>query len=426
MRGRRKVVITGAGLVSPLGNSLPEFWRRLEAGESGVAPLTRFDSRRFSCRLAAEVNPSSYVIPPGPYTQEIKRAGKFVHYAVVAAQHALCDGGITVEAEEPETSALFLGVSTGGLDEMESAVLRQEAKGPGKISPFQITSMLPNMATSLIALRYRFKGPQYTISGACASGCQALGQAFHGIRDGQFTWALAGGTDGVLTPISFSSFQAMHMLSPGENPTATPRPFDSTSNGIVLGEGAAVFVLEESSRAKGRGAHIYAELSGYGTCSGGERIALQSTCDLIRCIQCTLKDACLQSQDIDCVYAQAAGIKQGDESELEALQTLFGANETSPLITSIKGHIGHTFAASAPLNLAAAAGALTRKRVSRTLNLTSVCPKYAGLNLEPNGDLHNVRHCLINTYGFGGVNASLVVSRYNEDRSHAPVPRYLD
>ncbi len=426
MPGRRKVVITGAGLVSPLGTSLPEFWRRLEAGKSGVAPLARFDSRRFSCRLAAEVNPNSYRISPGPYTQEIKRAGKFVHYAVVAAQDALCDGGIDVAAEEPETSALFLGVSTGGLDEMESAILRQEAKGPGKISPFQITSMLPNMAASLIALRYGFKGPQYTISGACASGCQALGQAFHGIRNGQFTWALAGGTDGVLTPISFSSFQAMHMLSPGDNAAATPRPFDSASNGIVLGEGAAVFVLEESSRAQDRGARIYGELTGYGTCSGGERIALQSTCDLIRCIQHTLKDACLELKDIDCVYAQAAGIKQGDESELEALQILFGANETCPLITSIKGHIGHTFAASAPLNLAAAAGALTRQRVSRTLNLTSVCPKYAGLNLEPNGDLHNVRNCLINTYGFGGVNASLVVSRHKEDRSQAPVTRYLD
>lgn len=406
------VVITGVGIVSPLGASLAQFWERLENGESGVVPLTRFDPKRFSCRLAAEVGATTYRLRPGPYSHEIRRAGKFAHYAVAAAEDALSDSGIRMELEDSDPSGLFIGVSTGGLDQMEYAVLRQEKKGTRKISPYQITSMLPNMATSLIALKHGFTGVQYTISGACASGSQAIGNAFHAIRSGHLAWALTGGSDGVLTPISFSSFQAMRMLSTNSDYRSTPRPFDQNADGIIIGEGAALFVLEESTRAKSRGAKIYGEVLGYGTCSGTQRIALQSTPDLVRCMNLTLSDAALSPREIDCVYAQAAGIRQGDESELKAFRSLFPGNGRLPAITSIKGHIGHTFAASGPLSMAAAIGVLNGGRVSSTLHLESVDPQYSDLNLWRDNAAGEVRHCLINTFGFGGVNAGLVVSQH--------------
>lgn len=405
------VVITGVGIVSPLGAELTDFWSQLENGVSGVGPLGRFDPSRFSCSLAAEVKATAYSVPAGSQAHEAKRAGKFAQYAVAAAETALADSRIELGRENPDSSGLYLGVSLGGLDQMESAVIRQESKGARKVSPYTITSMLPNMAASLIALRHGFTGSQYTICGACASGSQALGQAFQAIRSGVLTFALVGGSDGVLTPISFSSFEAMRMLSTTPDHHSTPRPFDQDSDGIIIGEGAAFFTLEERARAESRGAHIYGEIKGYGTCSGGERIALQSTSDMVRCMQLALSDARLSPSDIGCIYAQAAGIRQGDESELEAFQTLFAEREARPAITSIKAHIGHTFAASGPLNVAAAIGLFQGRKIPPTLNLKSINDRYSNLNLQPHDEVRKVNHCLINTFGFGGINASLVISR---------------
>ncbi|HEX8174146.1 MAG TPA: beta-ketoacyl-[acyl-carrier-protein] synthase family protein [Pyrinomonadaceae bacterium] len=406
-----RVVITGVGIVSPLGDSLADFWSQLENGITGVGPVLRFDPSRFSCRLAAEVKPATFSIREGSYDHEIKRAGKFAQYAVAAADNALVDSQIEHGWEDAASSGLYLGASIGGLDKMESAVIRQESKGARKVSPYTITSMLPNMAASLIALRRGFMGSQYTISGACASGSQALGQAFQAIRSGQLSFALAGGTDGVLTPIAFSSFEAMRMLSPTRDPCLTPRPFDEDSDGIIIGEGAAFFALEEFAHAERRGARIYGEIKGYGTCSGGGRMALQSTSDLIHCIKLALSDARLRPSEIDCVYAQAAGIKQGDESELDAFQHLFSDDKGRPAIISIKAHIGHTFAASGPLNVAAAIGLFQGRKIPATRNLNSINAKYSDLSLRHHDDVKRVNHCLINTFGLGGINASLIISR---------------
>jgi 3-oxoacyl-[acyl-carrier-protein] synthase II len=408
MSGRLRAVITGVGIVSPLGSSLEELWAKLDQGVSGVRRLTRFDPARFSCRLAAEVDDASCRISGGLYSHEILRAGKFVHYAVAAAESALADAGLDL-AGEPR-AGILLGVSTGGLDQMEHAVLRQESKGPRKVSPYQITSMLPNMAAGLIALRKQFEGPHYTLTAACASGTQALGHALHGVRSGLYDCVLAGGADGVLTPIAFSSFQAMRMLTSTEDPSLTPRPFDEGSDGIVLGEGAGMFVVEERTRALRRGARIYGELSGYGTCTGSQRVALQSAPALMRCIRLALEDAALDAGRVDCVYAQAAGIRLGDESELDALQTVFSGSPTPPAITSIKGHIGHTFAASGPLNVAAGLGSFAGRRVPPTRGLRSVNARHAAMNLWPAAGPRPIQHSLVNTYGFGGVNASLVIS----------------
>jgi 3-oxoacyl-[acyl-carrier-protein] synthase II len=267
------------------------------------------------------------------------------------------------QGECPPDGGLFIGVGTGGLPHLEAGVLLQERKGPRKVSPYFIPSLISNMAASMIALNHQFRGPQYTIAGACASGTQALGQAVQAIRSGNLKWALAGGTEAAITPIGFSGLQAMHALSTTPEADSTPRPFDQSCDGMIVGEGAAVFVLEERTHAEARGAAISAEISGYATCSGSTQITLQATEDIARCMALTLRDARLGEADIDCVYAQAAGLVKGDECELEALQLIFTPPAAQPLVTSIKGHVGHTFAASGPLNLMASVQTLRTQMI---------------------------------------------------------------
>lgn len=407
-----QVVITGVGLVSPLGRSVSDFWKGLVNRQSGIRPLTRFDASRFSCRLAAEIDHADLHIAEGPYAHEIKRMDRFIQYALAAADDASVKSGIMSQGEWPPDGSLFIGVGTGGLPHMEAGVLRQESRGPRKVSPYFISSLIPNMAASMIALSHRFRGPQYTIAGACASGNQAIGQAMKAIQNGNLTWALAGGAEAVITPISFSGLQAMRVLSSTSAPDLTPRPFDQHCDGMIVGEGAAIFVLEERTYAEARGATICAALSGYATCSGSLRITLPATDDITSCMALALQDAKLHGSDIDCVYAQAAGLIQGDECEMEALQCIFAKHARQPAISSIKGHIGHCFAASGPLNLVAALEALRTQTVSPTLNFNSTDRKFSNLSVVREGRVKDIRHCLINAFGFGGINASLIVSQY--------------
>lgn len=402
------VWITGIGVISPLGATSAENWERLIAGHSGVGPVKRFDASRFSCRLAAEVVDGEWGVSEVPYAHELKRMDRFVQYALAAASHAFADSGILSDGACPPDGGVFIGVGTGGLPHLEAGVILQETRGPRRVSPYFIPSLISNMAASMIALNYRFRGPQYTLAGACASGNQALGQAMRAIRSGELRWALAGGTEAAITPIGFSGLQAMHALSNTPDACHTPRPFDQDCDGMIVGEGAAVFVLEERGHAEARGAAVRAELSGYATCSGGMQITLPAAEDMTRCMELALRDAKLEAADIDCVYAQAAGMVKGDECELQALQQVF---ETArPAVTSIKGHIGHTFAASGPLSVMASIETLRTQKIPPTLHVETVAPQYSETDIVREPRARDVRHCLINSFGFGGVNASLVVS----------------
>jgi 3-oxoacyl-[acyl-carrier-protein] synthase II len=362
--------------------------------------------------LAAEVEDNYLKVEEGPFAHEIKRMDRFVRYALLAAEGAVADSGIQSTANAGDKAGLYIGVGMGGLPHIERGVIKQEDRGPRRISPYLIPSLIPNMATSMIAMDHRLSCPQYTIAGSCAGGSQAIGLAFQSIRNGGFEWALAGGTEAVITPITFSGFEAMRVLSPSHDSRSTPRPFDKSRDGMIVGEGAALFVLEDHVSAEARGAKIYAELRGYATWSRGSHIALQSPDDMANCIRSALMDAGLRGSDIDCIYAQASGLKKGDGAELTALKSLFGSGDTGPAITSIKGHIGHTFAASGPFSLAALLGTLRENMVSPTLNLTGIEKEYLDMNLVRRPLSMAVRHGLINSAGFGGINASLVVSGY--------------
>ncbi|MGY9065733.1 beta-ketoacyl-[acyl-carrier-protein] synthase family protein [Streptomyces sp. CAS3] len=423
---RRRVVVTGAGVVCSLGSTAGELWEGLLTGRSGVAPVTRFDPGRFHSRLAAEVEDAEVVLEPGPHDFEFKRMSAFVRYALFAADQAVQDSGLNVGAPGdgsapppglPSAGGVFLGVAMGGLPSIEAGVLRQEHQGVRRTSPFLIPSLIPNMAASAIALRHGITDEQLTISGACASGCQALGEAMRAIRSGARTWALAGGAEAVTTPITYSGFQAMRALSRGDDPASTPRPFDHRRDGMVVGEGAAVFLLEDAAHAEARGARVHGELAGYATNSGCDDLTGISTPHVVRCMGDALADAGVAPGAVDCVYAQASGMVRGDAAELAAVESLLHR----PVVTSIKGHTGYTFAANGPLNLAAALMALRDQAVSPTLKFERADPAFAGIDIAGEARRTELRHCLINAFGFGGINASLVVSRA-QSRSTVPSP----
>ncbi|GAA0375194.1 beta-ketoacyl-[acyl-carrier-protein] synthase family protein [Streptomyces blastmyceticus] len=414
--------MTGIGVVCPLGPTVDDLWQGLLGGRSGIVPLTRFDPGRFRSRCAGQIDDAVVTFPPGPFQFEIKRMSAFVRYALFAADRALedsafppaADGDRNAEEARPSCppgGAVFLGVAMGGLPSIEAGVLKQEQQGVRKTSPFLIPSLIPNMAASAIALRHGIEEEQMTIAGACASGAQALGQAMRAIRSGARTWALAGGVEAVTTPITYSGFEAMKALSRRDDPASTPRPFDRERDGMVVGEAAAVFVLEDRAHAEARGAVVHGELTGFATNGGCDGITAISPRHVARCMTGALADAAVSPDAIDCVFAHASGMVQGDAAELEALRSVTAEARRKPIVTSIKGHTGHTFAASGPMNLVGALMALRHQTVPPTLKLENPDPAFADMDIAREAHATEVRRCLVNASGFGGINAGLVVSR---------------
>jgi len=404
----RDVVITGAGVVSALGNTRTLFVERLFAGRSGVREITRFDATRFRSRLAGEADPAGLdAAASGAFGHEIARMDRFVRYSVIASRAACTESDIGNGHGTPPGGVVCVGVGMGGLPHIENGILLQESQGVRRTRPYLIPSLIPNMAAAMISLDLGFEGAQYTFSSACASGTQALGEAFHSIRRGQRKWALAGGTEAVITPITYSGFQAIHALS-CRNDAVTPRPFDCGRDGMVVGEGAAMFVLEDAEHAAARAAVPLGRVTGYATTSGGGGITLRSSEAAGRCMAEALEDAGARAEDLDVIFAQAPGMSH-DDRELAAIRTVF--NSTRPAITSPEGHLGHTFAASGPLSLAAVLGAFERQEIPPTLNLDTPDVGFEQMDLVSQRRASRVDRCLINSFGFGGINASLVCIR---------------
>lgn len=406
----RRCVVTGIGVATPLGTRTEEWWDALLAGRSGIADVTRFDPARFACRFAGEVDDTRLDPVQGPFSFEIKRMSTFVRHALHAAGRALADGGMG-GGPLPPGGGIFMGVAMGGLPSIEAGVLKQERQGPRKTTPFLIPSLIPNMAASMTALRHGFRGQQHTSAGACASGAQALGQALQAIRSGTCRWALAGGAEAVTTPITWSGFEAMRALSLAPDPDRAPRPFDRARDGMIPGEGAAVFLLEERQHAEARGAAILGELSGYATNSGcGEEITGIPVADTSACMSAALADAGVAPADVGCVFAQASGQVRGDAAELEAVRHVFSPSGTRPPVTSLKGHMGYLFAANGPVNAAAALLAMRDGLLPGTRNLEALDPGFEDMDVLSAPRRTRPRHCLVNAFGFGGINASLVLS----------------
>ena len=407
---RSRVVITGIGLISPIGVTLQDFADRMFAGEWGVRPVTHFDRERLVCRRAGEVDNQAFSAHWKPPDHETKRLGRFVHFALSCTRDAVLAacGNADIAAVLGERGAVYSGLGMGGLGEVERGVVVQESKGARWTTPYLIPSFIPSMPASAICRQFGLRCAPYTFAGACAGGAQAVGEAAAAIARGDLDWALAGGTETVITPLGFSGFQAMQAFTLA--PEHTPRPFDVGREGMIVGEGAAFFVLEREDLARARGARMHGEVRGYATSFGGESLTTQSHEAAADCLRAALANADLTPGDVDCVIAQGNGAVVGDRAEMLALTSVFGATSPGPSYASLEGHTGHTFGASAPLAMTAALVAMAHQRVPPTCHFTRTEDEFAALDIRGVAHSRTIRVCMVDSYGFGGVNAALVLS----------------
>lgn len=414
-RPTRRVVITGLGAVTPIGNSPAEFWQSLLAGRCGIGPITHFDASRHDCRIAGEVkgfDPLDYLD-----RKDVKRTDRFVHLAMAATRQALEDADFRITALNAEQVGVILGTGIGGIRVLEEQQTIYLQKGPDRCSPFMVPMMIANMAAGHLAIHFGAKGPNSCTVTACASGSNAIGDAFRLIQRGEVQAAITGGTEAAVTPLSMAGFSAMKALSTrNDTPEQACRPFDRDRDGFVMGEGAGILVLEELEHARARGAKIYAEIVGYGlTCDahhmtnpapGGEGAA--------RAMRLALKDAGLQPGDVQHINAHATSTPVGDIAEVQAIKSVFGEHAPRLAISATKSMTGHLLGGAGGIATVATALAIHHGWVPPTLNLDNPDPECEGLDFVPHkGRQMAVEAALVNAFGFGGHNVTLALRRYS-------------
>jgi len=408
----RRVAITGLGVISSLGESAGEFWRRLLAGESGIRPIVRFDAAAFDTRIGGEVaafDPARYMD-----AHETKRVDRFSQFALAAADQAVKDSGIDFSRLDPFCCGVVIGSGIGGLQEIETQCQRLFEKGPSRISAFLVPKLMINAASGLVSIRYGLKGPNWAVASACASANNAMGDAFRVIQRGEADIMLAGGSEAALTPIGLAGFCAMKALSTrNDDPPRASRPFDRDRDGFVMGEGAALFVFEELQRAQKRGARIYAEVLGYGLSGDGAHITAPDPEGLgaAAAMKMALADARLAPEGIDYINAHGTSTTLGDAMEVKAVKAVFGPHARKLAISSTKSFIGHLLGASGAVEMVATLMCLRDQVVHATLNCDHPDEGF-DLNFVPNTPQRmKVNVAMSNSFGFGGHNAVLIVRR---------------
>ncbi len=408
----RRVVITGLGAVTPLGLDAASTWEAAINGRSGIDKVTRFDVTDFETKIAGEVrgfNPELYIDK-----KEARRMDLFLQYAIAAADQALKDAGLTVKEEEADRIGVFLGVGLGGLATLEkyhSAILEG---GPRKVSPFFIPMLIANMAPGMVAIRSGARGPNLSSVSACASSNHAIGDAFRLIQRGEADAMIAGGTESVITPLGISGFNAMKALSMrNDEPSRASRPFERDRDGFVLSEGAVVLILEELERAKGRGAKLYAEMTGYGLNADAYHITapLPSGEGAARCMVMALKDARIDPGQVDYINAHGTSTPLGDVSETIAIKAVFVEHAKKTMVSSTKSMTGHLLGAAGGLEVLFCVKALETGIVPPTINYETPDPE-CDLDYVPNQAREvPIRVALNNAFGFGGTNATTVFKK---------------
>jgi 3-oxoacyl-[acyl-carrier-protein] synthase II len=411
-RGRRRVAVTGIGLVSPVGLTTRETWDSLLAGRSGAGPITRFDAADYTCRIAAEVKgfePERFL-----EKKEIKKFDTFVHYAVAAAKEALADSGVVIDDSNAESVGVCVGAGIGGLpliEEMHKTVLE---KGPRRISPFFIPGLIVNMPAGLISIMTGAKGPNTAVATACATSAHSIGDAANIIRRGDADVMIAGGTESVVVPLAIGGFAAMRALSTrNDDPKTASRPWDRDRDGFVLGEGAGVLILEEMGRAVARGAPIYAEVAGYGMSGDAYHISAPSEDGdgPYRVMRNALRDAGLPPDSVDYVNAHGTSTPHGDKIETVALKRAFGDHAWKLAVSSTKSSTGHLLGAAGGLEAGITALAVRHGVVPPTINYITPDPE-CDLDYTPNVARERpVNVALSNSFGFGGTNACLLLKK---------------
>jgi 3-oxoacyl-[acyl-carrier-protein] synthase II len=410
-----RVVVTGIGIVSPVGLTAAASFDALIAGASGIAPITLFDTAAFRVKIAGEVknwDPLAHI-----ERKKLKEMDRFTEFAVGAARMARLDSGLELTEEEHELAGCFMGVGLGGLETLENAKKTILERGPHKISPYAIPSIIANMAAGQVSMQFKLKGPSYATTSACSSGCHAIGEAAQWIRLGKAPVMFAGGAESTISPVGIGGFEAMYALSKrNEDPTRASRPFDRDRDGFVAGEGAAVLILESLTRAKRRNARIYCEVTGYGASSDAYHLTQPAPRHegAQRSMRMALRDAGISPDKVDYVNAHGTSTPVGDAAETQAIADVFGAHATDKklLVSSTKSMTGHLLGAAGALETAICALAMARSIVPPTINLENLGEDCVPLDYVPNtAKERRVAHALNNSFGFGGTNATLVLSQ---------------
>jgi 3-oxoacyl-[acyl-carrier-protein] synthase II len=412
-----RVVVTGMGAVTPVGQDLPSMWGSLVAGKSGAGPITLFDSTAYAVHFACEVKswePAKFI-----EKKKLKELDRFSEFALASARMAIEDAGLVLPEEEQPEAGCIIGVGIGGLARIEACKELLLTKGPSRISPYTIPSIIANMAAGQISMAYNLKGPSYCTTSACSSGAHAIGEAAGWIRRGMASVMVVGGAESSITPIGMGGFQAMFALSRrNDAPEKASRPFDKGRDGFVSGEGAGVLVLESLSRAQARGAHIYAELTGYGASSDAHHITHPAPEGegAQRSMRMALRDAKLNPSDIGYINAHGTSTPVGDKEECQAIKRVMGDHTRSGQLSmsSTKSMMGHLLGAAGAVEAIISILALNKGILPPTINVDEQDPD-CDLDVVPNVPRERrVQHVMSNAFGFGGANTTLVFSAFEK------------
>ena len=409
----RRVVVTGVGLLTPLGIGTEETWAAVRAAKSGIGPITQFDASAFSCRIAGEVqgfDPHKYI-----EKKEVKKMGRFIQFAIAASECALSGSGFRVTPETAERTGVYIGSGIGGFEVIEREHKNLLESGPRRISPFFIPATIVNLASGYVSIRTGAKGPNSATATACTTSAHCVGDSFKIIQRGDADAMICGGTEACITPMGIGGFAAMRALSTRNgDPARASRPWDKDRDGFVVGEGAAVLILEELETARRRGAHILAEIVGYGM--SGDAFHVTAPAEdgdgAVRVMRNALRDAGLEPNQIDYINAHGTSTEVGDRIETIALKRCFGEHAYKLAVSSTKSMTGHLLGGAGGLEAGLTVLAIRDQVAPPTINYETPDPD-CDLDYVPNQARPvRIEHALSNSFGFGGTNGALIFKRY--------------
>ncbi len=413
---KRRVVVTGIGLVTPIGIGKDETWAALCNGTSGIGEITKFDVAEYDTKIAGEVkgfNPGDF-LPK----KEAKRMESFIAYAIAASRMAVEESGLVIDSSNEDRVGVITGCGLGGLSMIEKATLVIEKRGPKKVTPFLIPMIIGNMAPGMVSIHLGAKGPNASVATACAAGTHAVGDAYKIIQRGAADAMLAGGVESVITPLCIAGFNAMRALSTrNDEPQKASRPFDRDRDGFIVGEGGGILVLENLEHALERGAHIYAEICGYGMSGDGHHMSAPAPDGegAVRCMNAAIDDAGITPDKIDYINAHGTSTQLNDRNETMAVKTVFRESAGSLAISSTKSMTGHLLGGAGGIESAFTALTIHDGIIPPTINLENP-DEECDLDYVP-GDARkkDVHFAMSNSFGFGGTNASLIMKKYEND-----------
>lgn len=411
----KRVVVTGMGAITPIGNNSNEFWKAVKEGKCGVDKVTAFDAESFKCRIAAEVK--NFDVSEYLDKKEARKMDRYTQFGVIAADEAFKASGIDMEKEDPWRIGVITGSGVGGIETLAEQHETLLEKGPGRVSPFFVPMMISNMAAAQIAIKIGARGANENVVAACASGTNAIGNAFNIIKRGECDAIIAGGAEAAITPLSFSGFCSMKAMSVNnDDPKNASRPFDLDRDGFVMGEGAGFLVLEELEHAQKRGADIICEMVGYGITNDAYHITspIPGGEGGAKAMEFAVKSAGIEPEKIDYINAHGTSTKYNDSFETQAIKSVFKDHAKKLMVSSTKSMTGHLLGAAGGIEAIVCAMAIKEGFVPATINYKTPDPE-CDLDIVPNeGRKADIEYAMSNSLGFGGHNSSIVLKKYRE------------